>query len=182
MPADAVAARYAQALFETVKLEGVVDNTLEQLQALEQVLHDHAQLGELLGNPGVDPDDKVGIVERLLRGRCSALVRAFVKMVVSMDRSASLGEIIGAFEASVEADRGRVRVVVRSAYPLPEAVLARLRTHLAHRERKQIELRPELAPELLGGVQLVVGYRLIDGSVRRQLNELRERLQSVRVY
>ena len=179
---DPVAARYAQALFETAKAEGRVDETMEPLTMIGQLLHEHPDLRQLMLNPDVDPEDKVGVFERVLKGSWSTLVRAFFQVVVSYGRTESLASIIRAFHAQVDADHGLLRVVVRSAHPLPEAVLVRLRKTLERRERKSIELQAEMAPQLLGGVQLLLDHRVIDGSVARQLHDLREQLAAVRVY
>ena len=82
----------------------------------------------------------------------------------------------------VDEDRGFLRVVVRSAHPLTDPAVQRLRASLQKREHRRIELRAEIAPELLGGFQVQMGQRVIDGSIRRQLGELRQRLHDVRVY
>jgi len=65
---------------------------------------------------------------------------------------------------------------------LKPAGLKRLRAALERREHRQVELREELDPELLGGLQVRLDHRVIDGSVRRQLADLRERLGAVRVH
>ena len=182
MAYDPIASRYAEALFESASAGGVVDETLRHLHLIGELCHEHPALRQLLLNPDVDPDQKVGVLDRTLASSWSELLRAFFTMVVSMGRTEFLPEIVEAFQALVDAAAGRLRVVVRSAHPLSDAVLQQLRTRLAHRERKSIELETELAPELLGGVQIRLDHRVIDGSVRRQLTELRERLSTVKVH
>ena len=182
MSHDPIATRYARTLFEAAKAEGQVEPVLQQLILLGGLLQDHPDLRQFLLNPDVDPDDKVGLLDRVLRGSWSELVHAFVRMVVSLGRADALAEMVDAFQEAVDADEGRVRVLVRSARPLPEALLSRLRTRLEHRERKQIELTTEVDQELLGGLQLFLGNRVIDGSIQRQLADLREQLSAVRVY
>ena len=182
MASDLVASRYAQAAFEAATAEQHVDEALKDLTLLGSLIEEHPDLRELLYNPDVDPTEKVGLLDRALRGTWSALVQAFVEMVVSLGRAESLPEIIMAFREAVDAAQGRLRIVVRSAHPLPVAVLERLRTSVAHREHKEIELTAEVEPELLGGVQVLLDHREIDGSVRRQLSDLREQLKAVRVY
>ena len=179
---DPIATRYAQALFESAQAEGHSDETLKELQLLGGLLRDHAELRQLLWNPDVDPDDKVGVLDRVLQGTWSQAGRAFFRMVVSMGRAEHLPQIVEAFQAAMDAAQGRLRVTVRSARPLSEAVLKRLKTRLEHRERKHVEIDTELAPSLLGGVQILLDHRVIDGSVQRQLSELRERLCAVRVH
>ncbi len=182
MPLDPIATRYARALFEAAKADDELDEALEQLTLIGGFFQAHADLRQLMRNPGVDPEDKVGVLDRVLKGSWSALTRAFVEMVVSRERAEFLPQIAEALQAEVDADRGHLRVAVRSAHPLPAEVLARLGARLERQEHKQIELRTEIDPSLIGGVQVVLGHRVIDGSVRRQLVNLRERLSTVRVY
>ena len=179
---DPVASRYAEALFEGAKAEGVIDQALDELARIGALLVEVPDLAQLMNNPDVEPDDKVRVLDRAFAGSWSSLVRSFMQMAVSMGRAGSLPAIASAFQAMVDAARGRLRVVVRSARPLPEPVLERLRSHLARAEHREIHLEADVAPELLGGVQLVLGHRVIDASVRRRVSDLREQLQSVRVH
>ena len=181
MAADPVAARYAQALFEQAKTEDRLEETLAELALIGGLLRAHHDLRQFMGNPDVDIEDKVALLDRSLKGSWSALGRAFVQMVVALGRAEHLAEIADALQAAVDADEGRVRAVVRSAHRLSAAAFKRLRAALERRERRQVELREELDPELLGGLQVRLDHRVIDGSVRRQLADLRERLSTVRV-
>ena len=182
MAFDPVASRYAQAVFESAKSENQLDATLDELILIGSLIRGNPELQQLMRNPDVEPEDKVGVLERVLKGTWSGLVRAFIQMVVSLDRAEYLPQIVEAFQTAVDKDQGRLRVLVRSAHPLSETVLGRLRMRLERREQKQIELETELAPELLGGLQIRLDHRVIDGSVRRQVDDLRQQLKTVRVY
>jgi F-type H+-transporting ATPase subunit delta len=181
MAVDPIAARYAQAFFEAAKAENRLAEAAEQLQRIGGMMRDYPELSKLLISPDVEPEKKVDVVAKALHGEWSDLLKAFVHMVVAMGRAAELPGIVDAFQAAVDAYAGRMRVLVRSARPLPEAVLKRLRARLEKTERKQIELSTEVDPALLGGLEIRLDHRIIDGSVRRQLNELRQRLTTVRV-
>ena len=181
MAIDPVASRYAQALFETAQAEGALDGTLEQLESLGALIAAHPDLRQFFLNPDVDPDDKVGLLDRVTQASWSALTRSFVTMVVSMGRAESLPGIAEALRAMADEAHKRMRVTVRSARPLPDAALARLRQALERREGQTITMDTELDPALLGGVQVRLDHRVIDGTVRRQLEELRERLTTVKV-
>jgi len=180
--ADPIATRYAQAAFEVAQAEGVVEQTLEQLALIGGLVSDHALLRELMLNPDVDPLDKVGVLERSLKGSWSALVKSLIQVVVAFGRADLLPDMAEAFQSMVDVEHGVVRAVVRSAHPLPAAVVERLRSDLTRREQKQVALTTEVDPELLGGLQVQLGHRVIDSSVRRQLVELRQRLTAIRVY
>ena len=181
MITDAVAFRYAQAAFELARAERGLKETLEQLTFIKHLIHEVPDLRQLLLNPDVDPDDKVGVLERALGAGCSAFVRAFMSLVVSRGRAESLPAIVEAFQSLVDEDQGRIHVIVRSARHIPDALLSRLRTALEAKEHKQVRMETEIDPALIGGVQIHLGHRLIDGSVRRQVAELRQQLHHVKV-
>ena len=181
MAIDPIASRYAQAAFEVAQREHHLDETLAQLTAIGELIRGHAALRELMINPDVDPEDKVGILRRLLKGGWSPFMQAFVEMVVGRGRAEYFPQMMDAFRRLADQAQGRLRGLVRSAHPLSEAELTRLRATLEREERKQVQLEPEVAPSLIGGVQLFLGHRVIDGSVQGQMARLRERLQSVRV-
>lgn len=181
MVLDAVTARYAEALFGAAKATQALDETLEQLNLLRELLDSHPDLLEFLYNPGVEPQAKLSVLAKARADGWSDLVRAFLQMVLAMGRAESLPGIAEAFRDAVDHDQGRVRVVVRSAHPLDDELLARLRRRLETGEGKVVQLDLEVDPELVGGLQVQVDHRLIDGSVRRSLEELRERLTHVRV-
>lgn len=176
-----IGARYAQAVFEAAQAEGQVEEVRAQLAAIGELMRGSPELRELMRNPDVDPEEKIGIVQRILKASWAPLMSAFVRMVVSRWRAEFFPDIMDAFQLLVDEDRRRLRVTVRSARPLSEPALARLRAALKEREQKEVDLSTEVAPDLLGGFQLFFGNRVIDGSVREQLHELRQRLAAVRV-
>ena len=181
MASDPVATRYAQAVFESAKAAGVLDVTVEQLTVVGTVIRYYAPLQALLGNPGLVPGEKVDIVERILKGSWSALVRSFVQLVMAFGRAELLPDAAQALQTMVDSEHKILRVTVRSAHPMPQRVIDRVRTRLERLEQKQVLVTTEVAGELLGGIQTVLGYQVIDSSVRRQLDDLRERLTSARV-
>jgi len=182
MALDPIASRYAQALFETAKTQGQVDPTREQLVLLGRLMSREPELQTFLINPDVEPEQKLDVLDRALQHPWSELVRSFLLMVLSFGRSESLLPIIEAFEAAVDADAGRMHVVVRSASDLPQALLERLKKDVERREQKTVELATEVDPLLIGGVQVRLDHRVIDASVRRHLDDLRQQLKTVRVY
>ena len=182
MAHDPIAARYAQALFEVAKAERQTEETLEHLTVFGELLRDHPDLRTLMSSPGVRAEEKIEVLDRLVKRSWSELVRSFIRMVIALGRVDYAPGIVDAFRAAWDKDQGRLRVVVRSARRLPASVLTQLRTRLARREQKTIELETEIRPEILGGLQIGLDHRVIDGSVRRQIDELRERLSAARVY
>ncbi len=181
MTSDPIADRYAEALFALAKEHRDLDATWRQLQQLGQVIHEHPPLRQLLLNPDVEAVDKLRVVDRVLPGEFSPSAQAFLRLVLDMGRAESLPAIVEAFRDLVDGEQHRVRVLVRTARPLPSSLRTRLKSRLEHLGRRQVELTEETDPALLGGVQILFDRRIIDGSIQTQLAELRQQLKRVRV-
>ena len=181
MATDPVSARYAQALFELVKPAGQMDQALEQLEELARQLRQHAPLRRLLLNPDVEPASLLAVCATAIGGEWQNDVRAFVQVVLSFGRVALLVDMAEAFRRVVDKDRKIARVTVRSARPLTAALRAGLVAALERSEQRSVELVEETASELIGGAQVMVDHRMMDGSLKTRLAELRQRLKSVRV-
>ena len=181
MSRDAIAIRYAEAAFEAATEAKDVETALEQLLLLGELLREHAEFRQLLFNPDVDPEQKLEILDRMFKSGGSESVRAFLQTVITRGRAESLPGIIEAFQAEVDRDQGRLRVLVRSAHPVSEAAMKRLRATLEHRERKDVVVTTAVDPSLIGGVQVLLDDRMLDASVRRRVADLRQALTTLRV-
>jgi len=179
---DPVSARYAEAFFGLIKPSGRLKETAQALQRVRALIRAHADLQQFLGNPGVEVEDKLGVLGRLLESAWSDDVRAFIRLVLSMGRPEYLAEMAEAFQALADEDAGLLRVTVRSAHPLSAAMRERLTHQLERLEHRRIEMAEETDPELIGGIQVALDHRVLDGSVKTKLAELRQRLKSVRVH
>ena len=99
-----------------------------------------------------------------------------------MGRVEHLIGMSGAFRALIDEERRVVHATIRSAHPLPDPLRHRVQRWLEQTEGATITVNEELDSRLLGGVQVVLGHRVLDGTVRTQLARLRQRLKSVRVH
>jgi len=103
-------------------------------------------------------------------------VRNFLFVVIDRRRADLLGEMAAAFEAALDERLGVVRVEVRSAVPLDTGQQAALGQELSKVANKQVRCEFFVDPLLIGGVVARMGSTVYDGSVRTQLETLRERL------
>lgn len=177
-----VADRYAGAFFEMAKQRGQLEEAWQHLQELKALILEHPDLRQLLLNPDVEGADKLRVLNRVSGGAWSADLQAFLRLVLERDRAQALVDIVGAFDQLVDAERGRLRVTIRSAHPLPDKLKDRIKQRLARWEHREIELTEETDPSLIGGLQVLLDHRLLDGSIKHHLEALRHRLKSVRVY
>lgn len=168
------ARRYAQAIFEI----GLKSQELDRWQTeLRQVasLREVAEVLELLHSPKIRFEEKVKLLKEILPD-ISPTTLNLVYLLVARGRLGMIGEIAAEYEALLNSYRGIEQAEVITAIPLSEEDKLRLKERLKSLIGKEIILKTDVDPGLIGGVVVRVGYKLIDGSTQSQLTELKKGL------
>jgi F-type H+-transporting ATPase subunit delta len=173
---NALAVRYAQALFGLAKKTNKLDEQLGELVKVGAIFSQHPALGRSLQSPTIPSTVKKSILQKVLAGRVSDTTLHFFYVLVDKNREVYLESIIEGYKELLRHERGQVHVVIQSAGPLSPAVQQQVQTRMREYTGKTVELTYEVDPELLGGLVIRVGDRIIDGSVRHQLSQIHERL------
>jgi F-type H+-transporting ATPase subunit delta len=123
----------------------------------------------------VKPDKKQSILDAILGGRISPLSSAFMKLLVSKGREASLPEIAAAFIASYKAQKRIKTLRITSAAPMSEAVKNGILAKVAQSmPGYELEMEESVDADLIGGYVLEMDSKMVDASIRRDLNDVRK--------
>jgi F-type H+-transporting ATPase subunit delta len=175
-----VARVYAAALLTVADEKGNADAIRDELDALVgTVYRDHPQLEEFLSSMAVGRVRKEKAIQSAFEGRADAEVVKFLQVLNKRDRLGLVPAAAAAFRELLEARRNRVAVLVRSAVPLSEPEMQRLRETLrAVADRSGVEpvLETRIDPDLLGGLVVQVGDFLYDSSVRTRLEQIKNQI------
>jgi|TARA_B100000315_G_scaffold136061_1_gene125357 F-type H+-transporting ATPase subunit delta len=172
--ADAAVAGYAEALFAVASVEGDLSAVEDELFDFAQAFRSNDELRTTLADDNVPAARRLQVVDDLLDGRASATTSSLVAMVVGAGRAAELPAIVDAFIERSAASRNKAVATVRSAIALTADQRERLAAAIRTSTGKDVEIRVVEDPSVLGGVVTEIGDDIIDGSVRRRLNQLRE--------
>lgn len=172
MSNQAVAQRYADALFQLGAAQGNLEALDADLNGIAQILNDTADLGMLWESPIVSTEDKKAIVKQLFEGKIDPLTLNTLLLMFDNKRGASIMALQTAFRERYNAYRKRMTVQVASALPLGEQETADLRRELAKATEREIEMETSLDPELIGGLVVKIGDQVIDNSLRGRLEAL----------
>ncbi len=173
---QAVARRYARALFDLAQEKGLIDQVDQELETVVSAIEHNRHFRAVVNDVLIAPEVKRDLIEKLFAGKVSPLVMNFLLLVVRKRRESYLPAMYRAYLDLANEARGIVEVEVRSAVPLPEETTERLQGKLESRLGKRVKFQTQVAPELLGGLVVRVGDVLMDGSVRTRLQRMRERL------
>jgi F-type H+-transporting ATPase subunit delta len=177
MRSSAAARRYARALFSIARDEGAVESVRGELEAMGRQLEDAPELRRALFRPLHPVKERRAVLSSLSeRSGSSPNVRNFLFYLIDQRRLVDFDAIRGEYARLAEEAAGRIKASVIAASELPSDQRERLRAALARRTGREVELEVEVDPGLIGGAIAKVGGVVFDGSLRRQLSQLRDTL------
>lgn len=177
MSVETIARRYGTALADVVIKTGEAASVSSELKTWEEMLASSADLRSALANPAIAHLDKEKVLESLIaKANPSKTTSNFLRVLLRNSRLTELHEINEKFASVLEERSGHIAAQVTSARELSADQKAELRANLEKITGKQVQLNFGIDQDIIGGVITRVGSTVYDGSVRTQLENLREEL------
>ncbi len=174
----AVSSRYARALVEVV-LEQKLDADIarEQLNSFAEAVRESTELRRVWESPAVPAEQKRAVLDGLV-GQIQAFkaIRNFMAVIIDHRRIPMLDDIVRQFAVELDAQLGFVEAEISSARPLSTDEQRGLESQVERMTGKKVRARYASAPGLLGGVMVRVGSTIYDGSIRGQLEKMKQEL------
>jgi F-type H+-transporting ATPase subunit delta len=166
---------YARALYEAAQTQGRVDVVRDQVAQVADALEATPALEAFLANPQLSPDAKADVLDEVTSGG-DPVVRNFVRVVAAKGRAGQLRAIADEFEAIVDAEQGRLKVELTTAYDLAEDEARSIVARIEQSSGRTVEATRSVDADLIGGMILQAGSLRVDASVRGRLERLRRDL------
>ena len=173
-----IALRYAHA-FASVTASAHLDVAAaqQQLRDFSETLAGSRDLREVLMNPSIANEQKLKVLDSVA-GRIGmfAQVRNFLAVIMDHQRLAELDEILTEYHAVADAQSGFAEAEITSAHVLNEQDRAELEAQVAKLAGGQVRATYLQDATLLGGAVVRIGSKVYDGSIRAQLQQLKQKL------
>jgi F-type H+-transporting ATPase subunit delta len=172
-----MARRYAAALADVVIAQGEAREVQEELNAWAQMLADNSALLEVFRNPTIPYEQKRNVLNTLIaRTRVRPTTANFLQVLLQNHRLSELQEINQKFALQLDERSGVVSAQVTTARVVPEATKETLREQLGTLTGKKVRLQFAVDEELIGGIVTRIGSTVYDGSVRTQLQQIKQKM------
>jgi F-type H+-transporting ATPase subunit delta len=172
----AVCRNYAEALLATARRHDQVQRCGELMDAVAGVMVADPKLRGVFESPRVPKSTKKQLIERALKDVAPPTFIRFLQAVVQRGRQGLVREIADEYEQLVDLHLNRVHAVVTTARPVDDALSAAIKERLTQVFAKTVLPHYRTEPALLGGLVVRVGDQVFDGSLRRKLKLLRNRM------
>jgi F-type H+-transporting ATPase subunit delta len=177
MSLQTIARRYAAALADVVLEKGEALEVQQELSAWSEMIASSANLQEVFRNPTIALDQKRAVLNKLIeRAKPRPTTANFLKVLLQNQRLPELGEINRKLAAVLDERAGMVAATIMTARPVPDKSQKDLHLTLMNLTGRKVRVDFQTDPELIGGIVTRIGSTVYDGSVRNQLQQIKERM------
>jgi F-type H+-transporting ATPase subunit delta len=171
-----LANRYAKALYAVASERGDIASVLDEVGGFVKLIDEDDRLKKFLVHPAIPAADKKKVLAETIGSSLSATSMNCISILLDAKRIGYLGLIHATAAARYNRDRNRVTARVASAFALDAALQQKIHERLSLFLGKDIDFECAVKPDLVGGITVAVDDAVIDGSVKRSLKKMEEKL------
>ena len=176
-----ISKRYARAFFDIAGEEKKLEQYYDELHQFSSVIAQNKDLGGFLANPIFEQESKKKVLEKIIgKLSLSPMTINFLKLLIDKKRIDILPDIETCYRQLMDETLKTVRVTVKTAFPLSGEMQSYITSSLKKMTGRTVDVTVENDKNLLGGIVIGVGDTLYDGSIKNQLNNMRNLLGEAR--
>lgn len=179
--AELVARRYAEALFEVALEINKLDEIKDELNSISNILESEQKLKTIFEHPKVSKDEKKDIINSLFKGKVTQEVLNFIYITIDKRREKNIKSINKEYISLYNGEKGILEGTVTTAVPMNENEIERLQNELKNKFKKNVVLKNKIDDNIIGGVLIRIEDKVIDSSIKGQLEDIMKLLNNVRV-
>jgi F-type H+-transporting ATPase subunit delta len=179
---EAIGRRYAQAIFEIAKEQGTLSQTAREMLEFANTYRASDELRDVLDNPLVPAETRESIMLAVAQQiGAGETTQRTLRVVFRGRRLRGVHEMAARLALLVDEDQKVLRATVKSAQPLAESYLTRLRSQLEQATGSKVVLDASVDASLIAGVVTQIGDRVVDGSLKSRLEGFARAAQADRI-
>lgn len=179
--AERLADKYALAIFEIAEEQNSMQVMYEQLLVVQNMLRNNQELDSFVNNPLVPKVSKKEVAQKVFAEGIDVMLLNFILVLLEKDRMSLFAAICKAYKKFMNEKDNIVDVKVTTARELTPRQEAEVNEKMTKMLNKKVVLSKHLDEKIIGGIVIQVGDKLIDGSVVRQLKNIKRSLEGIDV-
>jgi len=177
---EIVVKRYADAFISHAKENIGMEKALEDFKSLKGVIRENPEFLQALFSLELSFSEKCDFIEKVLGADFSQELRNFLKVLLEKSRIEKLLDIAEYIRITYS-HGGEEGALLKTSFPLELEDIKEIEVALEKKFNRRFKFYIDLDGDLLGGLQVIIGNTVIDGSVRKRLIELKEKLMAARI-
>ena len=173
---------YGDALFQLAMESQSIDEILSEIKSFQVILESNQDLVKLMNHPKIDKEEKRKVMETIFDGKIRKDIQGFLDLLIRKDRFGQIDAIFEYFIHQVKEYRNIGTAYVTSAVSLREDQKEEIRKKLIETSKYvEMEMIYQVDAQLIGGLVIRIGDRVVDSSVRTRINELSKELSKIQL-
>ena len=172
MAESVVSLTYGDALFEAAEEVGKKEQIYEEIMLTAQIVKENPELSEFLGNPTISSKEKKSLIEKALGEKFCHESINFLFVLIDKGRTWEIRRIAKHYAKRYNQSKGMAEGKIYSVIPLSEQQITNFEKEMSKLLQKKVKLRNKIDKGLIGGVVLQVDGRIIDKSLKYDLDRL----------
>ncbi|WP_066506051.1 F0F1 ATP synthase subunit delta [Abyssisolibacter fermentans] len=179
--AQLVGKRYAEALFEVALEMDKLNEFKEEISSINDIFQSEPKLKVIFEHPKLSKNEKKDIVDALLKKQASKEILNFMYIIIDKGREKYLDDIKKEYIQLSNKEQGIIEAKAITAIEMTKDEILKLQDNLSKKLNSKVILQNIIDDNIMGGVLVRIGDRVIDASVKGQLNEIQGILNSIKV-
>lgn len=171
-----LAMRYGQGLFELAQQQNLVAEMLEEVEGLKKIFQNEPSLSSALKAVRINKNEKHELINRLFSGKLKESLINLIHLMVDRKRVDYIEESLSYFEELALEEMGIKQAMVYSARPLSIEQVEKIKEKLEKDFQSKILLKNEVEENLIAGIKVRIGNKVMDYSTQNQIEQLKQRL------
>ncbi|WP_353893155.1 F0F1 ATP synthase subunit delta [Proteinivorax hydrogeniformans] len=176
-----IAKRYSKALFNLALEQDIVDEIYDDCRGVAEFLDKEQSALQFLASPNVTKEKKSQLITKSFEGKVNEHTLNFMKLLITKGRTEYLTKCCHLYIKSVEEHKGIIKANIQTAQKLNDSQLDSAKAKISSITGKEVLLSSEVQEDLIGGMVIKIGNKIIDGSVKNRLKLIEQSLKNVQI-
>jgi F-type H+-transporting ATPase subunit delta len=174
---QSIAREYAEALFQLATAQGLASEVVQELGDVVSLVRSDKNFAVFLTTPAISREKRMKSISNVFSGKVSELFYDFLMVAARRGRLDLLEDVFECYRSLDDESSGRIRGTLTTSVTMEVSEQIRVQEQISRAMHKTVLITPHVDSEIIGGMVLTVGGVVMDGSVRRRLERVSERMK-----
>lgn len=181
MAANEITRVYAKSLVDVGQEKGILDQLDDEIKTISQIVNEDEKLKLFLTSPSISKGSKKEFIRKVFSNNLSEYTINLLNVLIENDRQGYISDISEYMGVLIDEINNRQTVALVSAIEIDNTLKEKLKTELNKKLQQDIRFRDEVDPDILGGIVIKIGDKVINGSLLKDLNNIKKSLLNSKV-
>ncbi len=170
---------YAQSILDIARADNIVDRMEGEFKVLKDEVISNLDLKRYLTDPSIEKSERIKTGLKILGKSASPAIKTVMAMIITLDIVENVGQVYEGFVGLVSQFKKQVYVEVISTVELDAALMKKIKTEVDKKNDFDVRIRNTIDKSIIGGMVIKIGERIIDLSIKKEIDEMRNKLKSI---